>query len=79
MYDVHKIRQDFPIFNVKINGKPNIFLDTAASAQKPQSVIDTFAEVYGGTYTNNQEKPSESLLMLLPPMKLFILAMQQKP
>ena len=52
MYDVHKIRQDFPIFNVKINGKPNTFLDTAASAQKPQSVIDTFAEVYGGTYAN---------------------------
>lgn len=52
MYDVYEIRKDFPIFNVKINGKPNTFLDTAASAQKPQCVIDSFAQIYSGTYAN---------------------------
>ena len=40
MYDIEKIRLDFPNLALKVNGKPNTFLDTAASAQKPQEVID---------------------------------------
>ena len=52
MYDVHKIRKDFPIFNIKINGKPNTFMDTAASAQKPQCVIDSLVHVYSNSYAN---------------------------
>ena len=52
MYDVEKIRADFPILNQKINGKRNTFLDTAASAQKPQSVIDTMIDMYTKTYAN---------------------------
>jgi cysteine desulfurase/selenocysteine lyase len=39
MYDVYKIREDFSVLGVKINGKPNTFLDTAASAQKQKRVI----------------------------------------
>ena len=38
--DVETIRSDFPILNLKVNGKPLVFLDNAASSQMPQSVID---------------------------------------
>ena len=46
MYDVNKIREDFPIFALSINGKPNTFLDSAASAQKPKIVIDKMNDMY---------------------------------
>ena len=46
MYDVYEIRKDFPILSELINGKPNTFLDTAASAQKPRQVIEKMNEVY---------------------------------
>ena len=39
MYDVYKVRKDFPILDLKINGKINTFMDSAASAQKPLCVI----------------------------------------
>ncbi len=52
MYNIDEIRKDFPILNIQINGKPNTFLDTAASAQKPQCVIDTLVRIYSGTYAN---------------------------
>ena len=52
MYDVQKIRKDFPIFDIKINEKPNTFLDSGASAQKPRSVIDAMVEVYTKEYAN---------------------------
>ena len=52
MYDVYEIRKDFPILSELINGKPNTFLDTAASAQKPRQVIEKMNEVYFGQYAN---------------------------
>ena len=52
MYDVQKIRKDFPIFDIKINEKPNTFLDSGASAQKPKCVIDTMVEIYTKEYAN---------------------------
>ena len=45
MFDVSLIKKDFPILQEKINGKENIYLDTAASAQKPLAVIDTMKKV----------------------------------
>ena len=51
-YDVNRVRQDFPIFQKDINGKPLIFLDTAASAQKPQAVIDAVSRCYSEEYAN---------------------------
>jgi cysteine desulfurase/selenocysteine lyase len=48
-YDIDRIRADFPFLQQKIYGKPLVFLDTAASAQKPLSVI----EAIGGAYTND--------------------------
>ncbi len=52
MYDVETIRNDFPILKRKINGKPNTFLDSAASAQKPQVVIDKIVDIYTNQYAN---------------------------
>ena len=52
MYNVEKIRKDFPIFDIKVNDKPNTFLDSGASAQKPKCVIDAMVEVYSKEYAN---------------------------
>ena len=52
MFDITKIRQDFPIFNEEINSHPNTFLDTAASAQKPQCVMDKIMQIYSLEYAN---------------------------
>lgn len=52
MYDVYKIRHDFPILSRSINGKPNTFLDTAASAQKPLPVLNKMEEIYRCSYSN---------------------------
>ncbi len=39
--DVERIRKDFPILRQTVNGKPLIYLDNAATSQKPQVVLDT--------------------------------------
>ena len=52
MFDVYEIRKQFPVLGRLINGKPNTFLDTGASAQKPQCVIDKMMRVYSEDYAN---------------------------
>jgi len=52
MYDVNKIRKDFPFLSQSINGKPVVFFDTGASAQKPQVVINEIANAYAFSYAN---------------------------
>ncbi|MBZ0129519.1 MAG: cysteine desulfurase [Rhodobacteraceae bacterium] len=52
MYDVEKIRADFPILARKIHGKPLVYLDNGASAQKPQAVIDAVTRGYAEEYSN---------------------------
>ena len=52
MYDVAKIRADFPILSREVNGKPLVYLDNGASAQKPQVVIDAMTQAYGHEYAN---------------------------
>ena len=52
MFDVHKIRKDFPILQQTVNGKPLIYLDNAATIQKPQVVIDSIVNYYA-TYNAN--------------------------
>jgi cysteine desulfurase/selenocysteine lyase len=52
MYDVEKIRKDFPILSRKIHGKPLVYLDNGASAQKPQVVIDAVNTAYSHEYAN---------------------------
>ena len=44
--DVERIRQDFPILHQEINGKPLVYLDNAATTQKPQAVIDAIVNYY---------------------------------
>ncbi|MGB1235521.1 MAG: cysteine desulfurase [Planktomarina sp.] len=51
-YDVEKIRADFPILSREVNGRPLIYLDSGASAQKPQVVIDAVTQGYASEYAN---------------------------
>ena len=44
--DPHRIRQDFPILHQQVNGKPLVYLDNAATTQKPQAVIDAISNYY---------------------------------
>jgi len=50
--DSAKIRADFPILSRQIHGKPLVYLDSAASAQKPQQVLDALMLAYSDTYSN---------------------------
>ncbi len=52
MYDVEGIRADFPILARCVNGKPLVYLDNGASAQKPQAVIDAVSHAYANEYAN---------------------------
>lgn len=51
-YDMEAVRADFPILETKMRGKPLVFLDTAASAQKPRAVIDAMVDFYTKGYAN---------------------------
>jgi cysteine desulfurase/selenocysteine lyase len=50
VFDVERIRQDFPILTQTIRGKPLVFLDSAASAQKPRVVIDAMVTQYANVH-----------------------------
>ncbi|MVO14504.1 cysteine desulfurase [Parasedimentitalea huanghaiensis] len=52
MFDVDKIRSDFPILSREVNGKPLVYLDNGASAQKPKVVIDAITRAYAEEYSN---------------------------
>ncbi len=52
MFDVEAIRKDFPILSRSVNGKPLVYLDNGASAQKPQAVIDAVTQAYSYEYAN---------------------------
>jgi cysteine desulfurase / selenocysteine lyase len=51
-YDVDRIREDFPILATKVYGKPLVYLDNAASAQKPRAVLDRLERAYTSEYAN---------------------------
>jgi cysteine desulfurase/selenocysteine lyase len=51
-FDVEKIRADFPILKQKIRNKPLVYLDNAATSQKPQVVIDSIVKMYSCDYSN---------------------------
>ena len=50
--DVQQLRQDFPILKEKIYGKPLVYLDNAATSQKPRAVIDATARFYSSENSN---------------------------
>lgn len=51
-FDVHKVRCDFPVLGQQVHGKPLAFLDSAASAQKPDAVLKHLHTVYSEDYAN---------------------------
>ncbi len=51
-FDVYKIREQFPILDEKVNGKPLVYLDNAATTQKPSMVIDELVNYYTGFNSN---------------------------
>ena len=51
-YDVNRIREDFPILGMQVYGKPLVYLDNAASAQKPKAVLDRIQQAYTSEYSN---------------------------
>ena len=64
---IEAYRADFPILQTEMNGKPLVFLDSAASAQKPQVVIDAmvgamdshYANIHRGLYKLSQDLTAE--------------------
>ena len=52
MTDLSQHKQDFPILNQQVNGKRLVYLDSAASSQKPQQVLDALQSAYAETYAN---------------------------
>ncbi len=51
-FDVERIREDFPILKRRVHGKPLVYLDNAATSQKPQVVIDTITRYYSAENAN---------------------------
>ena len=52
MYDIQKIREDFPILQREVYGKPLIYLDNGATTQKPRCVVDAITEEYYSVNAN---------------------------
>jgi len=52
MFDVDKIRKDFPILNRKVNGKQLVYFDNAATSQKPQVMMDAIVDYYSNYNSN---------------------------
>ncbi len=52
MFDVNAIRADFPILSRQVNGRPLVYLDNGASAQKPRAVIEAVTQAYSMEYAN---------------------------
>jgi cysteine desulfurase / selenocysteine lyase len=51
-FDVERVRPDFPILQQKVRGKPLVYLDNAATSQKPRAVIEAISRYYEGTNAN---------------------------
>jgi cysteine desulfurase / selenocysteine lyase len=46
VYDIEKVRRDFPILEREVNGRPLVYLDNAATSQKPRQVVETLTNYY---------------------------------
>jgi cysteine desulfurase/selenocysteine lyase len=84
-FDVEEIRKDFPILTEKVYGKPLVFLDNAATSQKPQVVIDTLidyythynANIHRGVYSLSQ-KASDAFDQVRTKIQKFINAATER-
>jgi cysteine desulfurase/selenocysteine lyase len=54
--DVERYRADFPILRTRVNGKPLVFLDNAASSQMPQAVIDRWIRYHTTQHSNIHQR-----------------------
>ena len=54
MLDVQKIRDDFPILGREVNGHPLVYMDNAATTQKPRQVIQALVDYYENSIESNQ-------------------------
>lgn len=61
--DIQKIRSEFPMFKTKVNGKPLVYFDSAATNHKPQVVIDRLIQLYTKQYGKIQENHTFSQIM----------------
>ena len=52
MFEAEAVRRDFPILQQRVNGRPLVWLDNAATTQKPQSVIDRISQFYAAENSN---------------------------
>src|SRR5487761_598174 len=52
MYDVNLIREDFPILRRQVHGRPLVYLDNAATTQKPRAMIDALVQFYENSNSN---------------------------
>ena len=57
-YDVEAIRRDFPILSREVYGKPLVYLDNGASAQKPQAVLDAINHAYTQRIRQRSSRPA---------------------
>ena len=51
-YDVARVREEFPILDMQVHGKPLVYIDNGASAQKPKAVLDRMQQAYTSEYAN---------------------------
>ncbi|HEY0100891.1 MAG TPA: aminotransferase class V-fold PLP-dependent enzyme [Pyrinomonadaceae bacterium] len=54
-FDVTRIREDFPVLKREVQGKPLVYLDNAATSQKPQAMISRLSELYSHEYARVEE------------------------
>ena len=52
VFDVARLREDFPILQQRVHGKPLVYLDNAATSQKPRVVIDALTKYYSSQNAN---------------------------
>ena len=64
-YDIEAVRKDFPILSREVYGKPLVYLDNGASAQKPQVVIDAVSQTTGAERTVSVEAVAAGLLLAI--------------
>src|SRR5215212_5111812 len=53
--DVIRIREDFPVLRREVNGKPLVYLDSAATSQKPRQMIERLSDIYSHEYARVEE------------------------
>ena len=66
MYDIQKIREDFPILGREVYGKPLIYLDNGATTQKPRCVVEAITDEYYSCLLYTSPSPRDGLLSRMP-------------